>query len=576
MSKLRSLQDAIAAHVKPGMHLNFASTPSRSNASVRELARAFRGKNPGFCLSATGFHSTLHLLSRLRLGARYIACFFGDNYPAPRPNRLYQTLLEEGVPLEQWSLWSYVSALRAAAFGQPYAVTCSLGGTTLGEALAREGRFVTVPDPLLPERDLGLVTPLAPDIVFLHAVASDASGNVICVPPHGEGFHGALAARAGVIVTVERVVDAAAIRALPHYLPLPPHRILAVCEEPYGAHPQPFYCPARELEFPGYRDDFEHYVSFRRMATDDDAFEEFSRRVLDAPGPNAYVEYVGGARLADLTRPTRATASPHSTEPSHAARPPPAKPRTFFDLAPHERMIVLGARGLVRSVRARARRSLLAGIGQSFAAARLCRLLLDDDSFELMIETGFAGLDAGAADPFLLSYQNQVLSRRLTSVDSVLGALTCGADNACIGAVGAAEVDESGNINSTRVGGTLLVGSGGANDIASSASEVAVFCRLDARRLVGRVEYVTSPGRRVLTVVTEEGVLERDSASGPWFLREIGRGDTSLSAFATSCPWSYAVGPGSIEAPPPTPLELEFLRDLAERETSAPARRETS
>ena len=85
MSKLRPLSDALAGFVEPGMQLCFASTPSRSNAAVRELGRLFRGKSPQFTLLATGFHSLLHLLGTLRLGRRYIGCFFGDNYPTPRP-----------------------------------------------------------------------------------------------------------------------------------------------------------------------------------------------------------------------------------------------------------------------------------------------------------------------------------------------------------------------------------------------------------------------------------------------------------------------------------------------------------
>ena len=113
MNKLSTLPEAVARFVKPGMQLCFASTPSRSNAAVRELSRQFRGKNPQFVLTATGFHSSLHLLGALRLGRRYLGCFFGDNYPTPRPNRLYGELLSEGHELEHWSLWSYVSALAA-------------------------------------------------------------------------------------------------------------------------------------------------------------------------------------------------------------------------------------------------------------------------------------------------------------------------------------------------------------------------------------------------------------------------------------------------------------------------------
>src|SRR5207249_3223406 len=148
-----------------------------------------------------------HLLAMLRLGRKYVACFFGDNYPVPRPNELYTRLLQEGVEIEPWSLWSYVSALRAAALGQKYAVTNSLAGTTLGEELSRAGMYTEVPDPR-GEGRLGLVTPMRPDVTFVHAPLGDEAGNLVFSPPYSEGFWGARAARVGVIATVERVLPA--------------------------------------------------------------------------------------------------------------------------------------------------------------------------------------------------------------------------------------------------------------------------------------------------------------------------------------------------------------------------------
>ena len=69
-----------------------------------------------------------------------------------------------------------------------------------------------------------------------------------------------------------------------------------------------------------------------------------------------------------------------------------------------------------------------------------------------------------------------------------------------VGFLGAAEVDAYGNINSTIIGGSYrhpgkrLPGSGGANDIASSARSTVIMCLHRPERLVERVRYVTSPG----------------------------------------------------------------------------------
>lgn len=80
----------------------------------------------------------------------------------------------------------------------------------------------------------------------------------------------------------------------------------------------------------------------------------------------------------------------------------------------------------------------------------------------------------------------------------VLGLLQKGSID--LGFLGAAEVDRHGNINSTIIGGTYrhpgkrLPGSGGANDIASSAKATVIMCLHRPERLVDRVRYVTSPG----------------------------------------------------------------------------------
>ncbi|RYE89835.1 MAG: 3-oxoacid CoA-transferase, partial [Myxococcales bacterium] len=298
-TRVQSLAEAVRAHVRPGMHLNFASTPSRSNAAVREVARAFRGHEPAFVLSSTGFHSTAHLLAMLGLGRRYVACFFGDNYPMPRPHPLYERLHREGK-LEAWSLWSYVSALRAGALGQPFALTRSLVGSGLAADLAAHGAFRPLPLAHAPGRSsavadpfasgppsapraeaapLGLVAALRPDITFVHGLLGDGRGNVVFSPPHSEGFWGALGATTGVIATVERIVDPSVCEAFPDSLKIPAHRLLAVCEAPYGAHPQPLYAAPR-YGVPGYVDDFDHYEQWRAMALDPSAAAPFLEHVL--------------------------------------------------------------------------------------------------------------------------------------------------------------------------------------------------------------------------------------------------------------------------------------------------------
>jgi glutaconate CoA-transferase subunit B len=71
-----------------------------------------------------------------------------------------------------------------------------------------------------------------------------------------------------------------------------------------------------------------------------------------------------------------------------------------------------------------------------------------------------------------------------------------------VGMLGGAQIDKYGNLNSTVIFGkgdyykpaVRLSGSGGANDIASSAKRTMIMIRQERRRFVERVDYITSPG----------------------------------------------------------------------------------
>jgi acyl CoA:acetate/3-ketoacid CoA transferase alpha subunit len=553
MNRLLPLSRALSEHVEPGMHLHFASTPSRANAAIRELARAYLDRRPGFVLSSTGFHSSAHTLALLGLGRRYVACFFGDNYPTPRPNTVYRALAREDA-LEQWSLLTYTLALRAGALGHPYAVTTSLGATDLGAALVRNGHLFEVDDPRGNGARLRLLAPLVPDVTFVHAVVATASGRALFAAPFGEGFHGAHAATRGVIVTAEKIVEEGELDAFPALVPLPAARVLAVAEEPFGAHPQPLHVGAGVCGVSGYADDFAAYEEWRKLAERPELFAAYRRGVLEAPdGRKAYVDYVGAARLEALR-----------ASPARGAKPLRASSRARRSDKPldaTERLLLLAARTIARRVRDASHRAILAGIGQAFSASRVALLLAGGEAneLELLVETGISGFDAAAAHPFLLSAHNMTLASRLTSVEENLGVLACGAQNRCLAVVGCAEADARGNLNSSFVGGELVVGSGGASDLTANAREAVVLCR--SERLVARVEFVTSPGARVRAIVTEDGVLERSNAESSWELTSHGLGSRSGPELAAALPFAVRVREEAC-ATPPTARELDALAEV--------------
>jgi acyl CoA:acetate/3-ketoacid CoA transferase beta subunit len=92
----------------------------------------------------------------------------------------------------------------------------------------------------------------------------------------------------------------------------------------------------------------------------------------------------------------------------------------------------------------------------------------------------------------------------------VLGALVGGAGTTTIGCLGGAQIDKTGNINSTHiVPRPFLVGSGGGNDVASTAADNVIVATLTPQRTVGECSYITSPGRSVHALVTDLGTFEK-------------------------------------------------------------------
>jgi acyl CoA:acetate/3-ketoacid CoA transferase beta subunit len=116
-------------------------------------------------------------------------------------------------------------------------------------------------------------------------------------------------------------------------------------------------------------------------------------------------------------------------------------------------------------------------------------------------------------------------------------------------------------------GGRFLVGSGGANDVASRATACVVVTLARPERLPETVAYVTSPGQKVVSVVTDKGILRRDD--GVLRLAAVPAGDGTLDdrvrAFASSCGYRPDVVRQVEELPVVRPDEVRALREYDRR-----------
>ena len=106
------------------------------------------------------------------------------------------------------------------------------------------------------------------------------------------------------------------------------------------------------------------------------------------------------------------------------------------------------------------------------------------------------------------------------------------------------------------------MGSGGANDVASEAAEVIVVARQSPERFVERVNYITSPGARVSTVVTQFGVYRK--VGGELILSAVFGGKPpatkSIQAAREACGWDLQLARDVAVLPLPDRPEREVLR----------------
>jgi len=560
-SKVMSLGEAIRRFVKPGMAVHSGVIHYFSYCAIFELIRQFWGKKPEFTLISLG--SRTHGIWMIRGGMlkKIISTFCGDVYPSPGPNPVYSKAYLDGeVEFENWSVLTIPMRLKAAAMGLSCITTNSIVGSDMAEE--NSDSFRLIDDPFNEGKKVGLLKALVPDISIVHGVAADEYGNTLFTPPYAEGLWGELAAREGVIVTVEKIVTPEYIRRHSYFCKLPGSFVRSVTEVPYGSHPngmKTFFLEGIE----SYAEDYQFVETFYHACRDDSKLDEWLRYwILDCSGPGEYMSKVGFDRMMVL----KGKAGEDSWKMEIESRLGELAPPEVYNEI--EWMIVAAARKMVRKIKDNGYRRILAGIGMSNLAAWLASYELKREKVEisLVAETGFIDYDPRPADPFIFNLSNVPSCTNLTDVFNALGVMACGANNSCIGALGAAQVDKYGNINSTKIPGKIYItGAGGANDVLSSACESMLVVPQGSRRQVEKVPYISGPGARARTLVTTMGVFEKPEGWEPfvltgYFARPGKTRQECIDEIAGNCGWELVTAEEPEAIPPPEREELLLLR----------------
>ncbi|MFL3866093.1 MULTISPECIES: CoA-transferase [Streptomyces] len=556
--------ELVRRFVREGDHVHAAATMSRPNALLNAVCRAFAGSR-SLTVSTTAVHSSAHALALSGAVRKVITGFVGDTFPSPRPNRLYRELAD-GKPfeIEMWSLLSYTQRLMAAALGQPFATT----GSMLAETDLRhgkEGSLHLVAHPEDPERSVTLLAPLRPRFTLFHGVCADRRGNVVAVPPLGEGAWAAYAATEGVLASVEAIVDDEVIAAMPDRVVIPAARVLGLCEAPLGAHPQSLRT-GRLAGIDGYLDDYAFLTDIVSACKDPQTAAAWYEQWVGGVASHAeYLERLGEQRRAALVFPAPPGPPAQAPAPADVSTAPTEQ----------EQLIVLGARTVAELVRERGYDTLLAGIGTSHMSAWLAARLLARDGIQVQVaaELGLQSMDPEAGDVFLFSQRHAERSQMLTGVAETLGGAVA-ANPRCLGVLSAAEIDPDANINTTLLpDGRWITGSGGANDIASSV-DCVVIAVASPRRYVPRLTHLTSPGLHVRDVVSQFGRFARTGPGTPfeltsWLPPVAGRGRTAEdlpdgpeAAVRELTGWDVGVGRFLTDEKAVTTEELALLRTM--------------
>jgi acyl CoA:acetate/3-ketoacid CoA transferase alpha subunit/acyl CoA:acetate/3-ketoacid CoA transferase beta subunit len=547
MNKVSTLPDAVRATVSPGATLVFAFTHNRSHAAAFEVARQFKDR---WCLNlvATGLLEYASILVAAGAIGSVESAFVGGTYPAPSPSRQLQIAYDTqrgGDP--DWTNLTMTLRLMAGAMGWPFVPTNSLRGSGLWNNHAR----ATVVDPFS-GNETTVIEALRPDVAFLHAPIADTSGNTIVHAPDAEESWGVYAARK-VVVTAERVVSPEEFRKIGPRTGISGHIVDHVVETPFGAHPQGQFVWSDGEGVKSYAEDYAFRQMLRSLTRDPAKLRAWVEEWVFATDHASYLERLGGERLAVLQK--------------EAISPTPAEPKGAEEPASSEERAATLAMRFAESEAAAGRAdTLFAGIGladiAAWGAERRCR----DRGVEtaLIAETGMVGFRSIVGDPYLFNRPNAASSLFHASFVQTLSVLAGANAKNCLALLAAGQIDRCGNINSSRAAdGSLIVGSGGANDLASGAARCLVVMPLKPGRFVEELPFVTTPVRHHAGVATDLGLLERGEGGALMIsgvMCAAGEERVTLDIIANRCGRALSVASDLQRFDPPTDKDIAQLR----------------
>jgi glutaconate CoA-transferase subunit A len=237
MSKVVSMKDAVAAHVRDGDFLFLGGYICRTPFSaIHEIVRQGRRD---LTITRSNAADDFDLLIGAGCVRRFIATFLSLGFFGL--GRCFRRSMEQGVPrrieIEEYTNLSLPMMLMAGAMGMPFVPVRDLAGSDLlnVRSFLGDGKYKVIDSPFDGTPTV-LVPALRPDVAIVHVQQADEEGNAQIWGIGGDCQYGANAA-AKVIVSCERIVSRETIGKDPSRTIVPDFKVVAVVEEPFAAHP---------------------------------------------------------------------------------------------------------------------------------------------------------------------------------------------------------------------------------------------------------------------------------------------------------------------------------------------------
>src|ERR671935_2408181 len=281
-SKLMSMQEAVAAHVRDGDTVVIEGfTHLICFAAGHEIIRQ-RRRDLTLC------RLTPDVIYDQMIGAgvakKVVFSWLGN--PGVGSLHAVRRSVERGEPhpieIEEYSHFGMVCRYMAGASRLPFFPLRSYDQSDLPTA---NPRIVPITSPYDPDETLYAVPPLNPDVTVVHAQRADAAGDAQIWGLLGCQKEAAFAADR-VIVVCEELVDESVIRADPNRTIIPGLVVDAVVVQPGACHPS--YAQGH------YDRDNRFYLDWDAIARDRERLDGWLREwVFGLPGHDAYLEKLG-------------------------------------------------------------------------------------------------------------------------------------------------------------------------------------------------------------------------------------------------------------------------------------------